>query len=448
MYICYMKHLTLLLSLTFFIGFSLQAQFKNIVLDTQDSVTRAPAEPSVAISFKDKDNIVAASILDKVYTTQDGGKSWTKSRLQSSMGVWGDPVVISDKKGDFYYFHLSDPTGKNWDSEEILDRIICQKSSDGGVSWTDGASIGLNHPKDQDKEWAVANPKTGELYVSWTEFDDYGSKDSTCYSNILFSQSSGGKKWSDPVRINQLQGDCVDDDNTVEGAVPAVGPDGQLYVTWSYGNKIYLDRSFDKGKTWLRRDIEVTNQPGGWTLDIPGLNRANGMPVLICDNSLSQYRGSLYLNWSDQRNGANDTDIWFMRSANHGDTWTAPVRVNDDAPGKHQFLSWMTLDQVSGIIYIVYYDRRAYDDLQTDVYLAYSTDGGFSFTNKKISERPFAPDSGYFFGDYTNVAAHDGRIVPVWTRMDNGETSIIATVIEEEELTGKPRYSDKKGKKK
>ncbi|ELR72108.1 Neuraminidase (sialidase) [Fulvivirga imtechensis AK7] len=424
-----------------------QAQFKNIVLDTQDSVTRAPAEPSVAINLKNKDNIVAASILDKVYVTKDGGKTWTKTRLTSSMGVWGDPVVISDKKGNFYYFHLSDPTGKNWQSEEILDRIVCQKSTDGGESWSDGASIGYNHPKDQDKEWAVVDPNSGTIYTAWTQFDNYGSKDPDCKSNILFSESSNGLKWSAPIRLNQFSGDCVDDDKTVEGAIPAVGPNGQLYVAWSYDEKIYLDRSLNKGKNWLSRDIEIASQPGGWSIDIPGINRSNGMPVLICDNSESQYRGALYLNWSDQRNGPDDTDIWFIKSYNHGDTWSAPVRVNDDEKGKHQFLSWMAIDNATGVIYILYYDRRAYDDLNTDVYLAWSTDGGSSFHNKKISETPFAPDAEYFFGDYTNIAAHEGRIVPVWTRMDDGKTSIITAVIDQEELTGIP-YKQRKRKKK
>lgn len=425
------------------------AQFKNIVLDRQDDSTRAPAEPSVAISLKNKDNIVGAAILDKVYISEDGGKTWTKKRISSTMGVWGDPVLISDKKGDFYYFHLSDPTGKNWASEEILDRIVVQKSTDKGNTWSDGESIGFNHPKDQDKEWAVVDLKSNNIYTSWTQFDDYGSKDSTCYSNIMWSMSSnGGKKWSDAIQMNNLSGDCVDGDKTTEGAVPAVGPDGQLYVTWAYDGRIFLDRSFDKGKTWIRSDIEAVKQEGGWAFDIPGLNRTNGMPILLSDNSYSQYRGSLYLNWADQKNGEDDTDIWFSRSINHGDSWTFPVRVNNDEPGKHQFLSWMTMDQSTGIIYIVYYDRRDYDDLQTDVYLAYSKDGGRNFSNVKISETPFIPTGDNFFGDYTNISAVDGRIVPIWTRMDDGKTSIITTVIEEEQLMGERDNGKKKKKKK
>jgi len=435
--------LTLCLAMIATTAFS--QRFENIILDSADgSGSYAPSEPSVAISFKDRDNIVAGAILDKVYVTHDGGKTWSKNRLESSMGVFGDPVVISDKKGDFFYFHLSDPTGKAWKSEEILDRIVVQESKDGGDTWSDGEAIGFNHPKDQDKEWAVADPKSGNLHVTWTQFDEYGSDSDECKSNILWSESSNGKKWSDPVVLSEHAGDCRDGDQTTEGAVPAVGPEGELFAAWSYNEKIYLDRSYDKGKRWLRFDIEVADQPGGWEFDVPGIQRCNGFPILISDNSDSRFRGALYLNWSDQRNGTDDTDIWFSRSFNYGDMWQPPTRVNDDEPGSHQFLSWMALDNTTGFIYILYYDRRAYDYNKTDVYLAYSIDGGATFTNVKISEKPFIPDEEVFFGDYTNISAHDGRIVPIWARMDNGKTSIVTTIIDQEDLIP----TQKKGKKK
>lgn len=411
-----------------------QAQFKNIVLDEGSADNRA-CEPSIAISLKDPQKIVAASVLNNVYTSSDGGQSWKKSTLASPLGVWGDPVVISDFKGDFYYFHLSDPTGKNWASEEILDRIVVQQSVDNGITWTDGASIGLNHPKDQDKEWAVADRK-GNIYVAWTQFDKYGSQDSTCQSNILLSRSANGKKWTPPIQISQLPGDCVDDDNTTEGAVPAVTDDGKgVFVAWSNRGKIYFDRSMDGGITWLRNDITITDQPGGWSMNVPGINRCNGMPVLVCDNTKRKtLSGALYLVWADQRNGENDTDIWFSRSMNYGDNWTQPFQINSETPGKHEFLPWMTVDPSTGYIYIVYYDRSEYDDLRTDVYISYSTDGGANFKNVRVSESPFVPDANVFFGDYTNISANKGIIAPIWTRMDNGKTSVITTIIKHEEL--------------
>ena len=411
------------------------AQFKNIKLAEQKDGVYPPVEPSIAINKKNPNNIVAGIVLDRAVYTKDGGLTWQESILTSPYGVFGDPAVISDSKGEFYYFHLADPSSKGRSDDAWLDRIVCQKSSDGGATWTPGSSIGFNAPKDQDKQWPAVHPKNGDLYTTWTQFDKYGSKDSSCHSNIMFSMStSGGKKWSDAVQINQYHGDCIDGDSTTEGAVPAVSVDGKIFVAWANQDKIYLDRSYDKGDTWLHNDIVIADQPGGWEMSIPGLNRSNGMPVLMIDNGTSRYSGSLYVVWADQRNGENDTDIWFMRSGNKGDNWTSPLRINKDEKGKHQFLPWLAVDQGTGYLYVVYYDRRNYDDLQTDVYIAYSTDGGSNFTETKISESPFIPTESKFFGDYTNISAHKGVIAPIWTRMDEGRTSVWTAVIKDSDL--------------
>lgn len=409
-------------------------QFRNIKLDEQQDGSRYVCEPTIAVNPRHPNNIVAGAVLDNVYYTKDSGKTWSKSQLKSPFGVYGDPTIIADDKGNFYYFHLSDPTGGagGYDSEK-LDRIVVQKSEDGGVTWTEGESIGLNPPKDQDKQWATVDSK-GNLYVSWTQFDKYGSSDPACQSNILFSMSKNGKKWTDPVVISQVPGNCIDDDNTAEGAVPAVTFDGKAFVAWSNRGKIFLDRSFNGGDLWLGNDITVDEQVGGWDLKIPGHDRCNGLPVLMTDNSKSAYRGSLYLVWADQRNGEDDTDIWFTRSHNFGDNWASPTRVNDDGPGKHQYLPWMAVDQRTGYIYIIYYDRREHDDNKTDVYLAYSSDGGAKFKNVKISESPFVPQDDRFFGDYNNISAHDGIIAPIWTRMDDGKTSVWTAIIRQDEL--------------
>lgn len=420
------------------LGFSAQAQFKNKVLATQVDGVYPPLEPSIAINKRNPDNIVAAVVLDKAIYSKDGGLSWQTTTLKSPFGVYGDPAVISDVKGDFYYFHLADPSGKGRSDDAWLDRIVMQKSTDGGETWDEGVSIGNNPPKDQDKEWPAVHPRKQYVYTTWTQFDKYGLTDPNCHSNIMFSMSTnGGKKWSAPIQINQNPGDCVDDDNTTEGAVPAVDNEGRVFVAWSNQGNIYFDRSYNGGTTWLTNDLLIAKHHGGWSMKIPGLNRSNGMPVLMIDNSKSRLSGSLYLVWADQKNGENDTDIWFMRSTNGGDFWSPPLRINQDEPGKHQFLPWMTVDQATGYIYIVYYDRRAYDDLQTDVYLAYSVDGGASFKEVKISEKPFIPTDTKFFGDYTNIDAHKGIITPIWTRMDDGRTSVLTAIIKDSELIGK-----------
>jgi len=342
--------------------------------------------------------------------------------------------LISNFKGHLFYFHLADPSGKGRSDDAWLDRIVCHTSEDEGATWNEGVTIGNNPPADQDKAWPAIHPKRNSVYVTWTQFDKYGSSDSTCHSNIMFSKALFGNKFSKAISINETPGDCLDKDDTTEGAVPAVGNDGKIYVAWANHGKIYFDRSYDDGNTWLSNDLLITKQEGGWDLDIPGIQRSNGLPVLTIDNSASRFQGTLYLLWADQKNGTNNTDIWLMRSRNRGDYWSKPLRINKDEGEHHQFFPWITVDQTNGNVYIVYYDRRNYNDSRTDVYLAYSFDGGNTFDEMKISDEPFIPDASKFFGDYTNIDAHGGIITPIWTRMDNGRTSVWTSVIKEKDL--------------
>ncbi|MCF8373801.1 MAG: T9SS type A sorting domain-containing protein [Bacteroidales bacterium] len=384
-----------------------------------------PEEPTIVINPKNTDQLVAGANINNVYYSQDGGQTWTSNFMASEYFVWGDPCVIVDTLGHFYYFHLS-----NTDFTYFIDRMICQKSTDGGMSWSELSYFSHDWPKQQDKEWAVVDRANNNIYVSWTQFDSYGSYSTSDSSVILFTRSlDAGATWSQPLRINKMAGDCIDSDNTVEGAVPTVGPNGEVYVAWVGENGIYFDRSIDMGISWLEDDIFVSSVPGGWDYVIPGLMRCNGLPVTACDTSGGPYHGTIYINWSDQRNGSDDTDIWLAKSTDGGNSWTNPIRVNDDPAGKHQFLTWMAIDQVTGYLWFVFYDRRNYYNALTDVYMAVSKDGGQSFQNFKISESHFAPSNAVFMGDYNNITAHNNVVRPIWTRLDNTQLSVWTALV-------------------
>jgi hypothetical protein len=405
-----------------------QSRFPNIDVWNLNYIN----EPTICINPNNPNQIVGGANNNRFFYSDDGGITWGHGTLSSPWGVWGDPVVIVDTSDNFYFFHLSYPSSPGW----WIDRMICQKSTDGGQSWSSGTYFGWGtYPQAQDKEWAVVDRANNNIYVAWTQFDDYGSGNAQDSSIILFAKSTDlGMTWSETVRLSQTAGDCIDSDNTVEGAVPAVGPNGEIYVAWAGPPGLMFDRSFDQGDTWYDADSIISDFPGGWDYDIPGINRANGLPVTCCDLSGGPYNGHIYVNWSDQRNGASDTDVWLIKSSDQGVTWTSPFRVNDDAPGKHQFFTWMTIDQVTGIIYIIFYDRRNYDDTRTDVFLAVSTDGGSTFENMRISQEPFIPNNcptGYnFFGDYTNISAHDNIIRPIWAICDNTTQGIRLAIID------------------
>jgi hypothetical protein len=174
----------------FFAAGTLTAQFQNILIHEGPS---NPKEPAIGINTKNPNELVAGANGDNFYYSHDGGLTWGQGKLTSPYGVWGHPCVVADTSGNFYYSHLSNSgTTNGW-----LDRIVIQKSTDGGVSWDSGTFTGLNDDKDQDKPWLAfdaspGSPFKGNLYVTWTEFDTYGASQPDKRSRILCSVSGDG----------------------------------------------------------------------------------------------------------------------------------------------------------------------------------------------------------------------------------------------------------------
>jgi hypothetical protein len=372
---------------------------------------------------KNINQLVAGANITNGYYSTNGGLNWTYFNLTSTLwGVWGDPIIMVDTVGSFYFFHLADNDSLPWPA---IDRMVCQKSTNGGMTWDpSGTYAGYNPPKLQDKDGICIDRSNNYIYLSWTQFDVYiTNPPATDSSRILFSRSTdAGATWSATVRLDRLGGDCVDADNTVEGAVPAVGPNGEVYVAWA-GPKvrnsqlgIFFNKSTDHGLTWLANPIYVVDQPGGWDYGVAGIYRANGLPATFCDVSNGPYRGNIYINYTDSA-GPNDHDVRLIKSTNGGVNWSSVKRVNNDPAGKEQFFSWMTIDQSNGYLYFVFYDRRNYTNNNTDVYMARSTDGGETFTNFIVSSSSFLPTPGTFFGDYISITAWAGHVRPIWMRL-------------------------------
>lgn len=409
------------------VAYSGQAQkFENVLLPLpkKASYFYSQVEPSIYINQNNTNEIIAGSVMNDYYYSTDGGKTWTAKSIKSKWGVNGDPCMLIDNAGRYYYFHLS-----NIEGEPLVGGIVSERSNtiDGKFKYQGHT---LANGKFHDKEWATFNRETNEIYLTWTQFDAYDSDDPNDFSFILFSSSKdGGLTWSEPKQISTIPGDCQDNDLTAEGAVPTVGPNGEIYVAWSRNDSLWFNCSLDNGSTWLATEKFIAQQHEGWVLDIPGIYRCNGLPVTTCDLSRTKNRGTIYVNYSDQMDGIDNTDIWLVKSKDQGKTWSEPLMVNSDSTKRHQFLSWMTIDQSTGYVYIVYYDRRNHNSTMTDVYLAWSVDGGESFKEIKISESAFKPNPKVFFGDYTNISVHNGVIRPIWTRLDNTQISLYTALI-------------------
>lgn len=423
-----MKNLILVLLLS--VASTSLAQFELVQLPRPKKAKYlfSQVEPSIYVNPKNTQEVIAGTVMNDYYYSLDGGRSWKSKSIKSKYGVNGDPVMLIDTAGRYFYFHLS-----NYKGESLVGGIVSQYSKKiQGKGWKSGHT--KINGKYHDKQWVCLDRKTNVIYMTWTQFDAYDSGKKKDRSNILFSKCEDGINWSEPIDISYWDGDCLDNDETAEGAVPALGANGELFVVWSRDDSIWMNISYDQGESWLEKEQFVIEQVGGWVYDIPGLYRCNGLPVTMCDLSGGENHGTLYVNWTDQTNGEDDVDVWLISSKDGGKTWSKKKRVNDDQAGKHQFLTWMTIDQTNGYLYFVFYDRRNHDGRETDVYLAVSKDGGNTIKNYKISKEPFKPNPRVFFGDYTNISVHNGVIRPIWTRLHEGKISAWTAIIEQSDL--------------
>jgi hypothetical protein len=236
-----------------------------------DHALHAPEETAIAIDPTDANQLVAVAQGYGCYyfRSGDAGVTWTEGPINDPHDL-GDPSIAVDADGTFYYGYIGTFSHSG---------IFVARSTDGGASWYQGTPV-IEHSSGEpfeDKEWPICDrtngPYAGRLYIAWTQFDVYGSADPADSTRVLFSHSGDqGASFAPPVRVSDRGGDCIDEDNTVEGAVPSVGPDGTVYLAWAGPRGIEFDRSTDGGLTW-GADRIISDLPGGWDFSVPGIFR-------------------------------------------------------------------------------------------------------------------------------------------------------------------------------
>ncbi|KPJ68617.1 hypothetical protein AMJ44_05965, partial [candidate division WOR-1 bacterium DG_54_3] len=184
-----------------------------------------------------------------------------------------------------------------------------------------------------------------------------------------------------------------------------------------------------------------------------GINIYN-MCAMDADITSGPHRGNIYLAVPDgvTEEGNSPSDIVFIKSTDGGDTWSEPVRVNDDPEGPpvYQFHPWMFVNQ-EGVIIIFFYDQRndTPDYRKFDSYISFSFDGGETFTtNYRVSNvssdpghaltnidkddsyqppssrlDPLKPMAG-LLGEYIGVSAYYDRVHCVWTDTRDGNQNV------------------------
>jgi len=386
-------------------------------------------EPSIAVNPKDPSQVVVAFQPASIAYSTDGGQTFTAADLPRVEG-WrsgGDVSVAFDNRGRVYLATLHfDKLGSAsyWGHGAGRNGIFVRRSADGGKTWDKDAATVKSfqgnepdvHAEDMPRVFAdtqAHSPYAGSVYVGWIEWQ-------LDQSIILFARSAdGGKTFDPPQRISTHAGLPRDDNGGLVGFVGVVGASGTIYAVWNDGSTIAFTQSHDGGKTFApsRSAIDVAPPYFGGAGGIPGVSRAMGFPQIGVGKREGKQRAEpLYLAWSDFRNG--DVDVFCASSFDAGRTWSKPVRVNSDPihDGIDQFFQWMSVDPVTGDLYVQFYDRREDPaNRKTGFTLARSTDSGKTFMNYAWEENPFESQQPAFLGDYTWLTAYDRKVYGVWT---------------------------------
>jgi len=388
------------------------------------------------------------------FASFDGGCTWSDGGV---LPGFGQKVTTSDISFAFGAHNDVYAAVLNADKEES--GISVATSHDGGKSFGLPVSVFRSKPDQvfNDKPWiAVDQTKgkySGNIYVVWS-YDHNGDcgYGNNCSEELAFSRSTDDGKSFSPVRLvegnalfctNTATGRPVDSTkcDAAQGAIPVVEPNGIIAIAFPYidltsrsiPTRIVLTTSPDGGTTWTTpvlisfvHDIFGTFPPEKY--------RNLSLPAFACDPQT----GQLYITWSDK--GRRDADILFSTSKDNGQTWSAPLRVNDDAlqNGVNQFQPQMVVAP-DGVVSIAFFDTRVDPQHKfIDVYLAQSIDHGASFLqNVRVTTRSWdpavdAPIDGaglQFIGDYQGLAADDHFVHPFWNDTRTGKQDIFTASV-------------------
>ena len=225
--------------------------------------------------------------------------------------------------------------------------------------------------------------------------------------------------------------------------VTAAAPDGSFYVAWVNHDLKQADvmlAQFNGDGEMRGSPVRVNRQAGvatAWRGDQPSLAVAPD--------------GSVYVVWTArvESAGQHGTDLYLSVSNDRGQSFASEVRVNDDkAPGAHGMHSLAVAKD--GRIYVSWLDERNvhkpkpsqkgeghHMESNRDLFLAYSTDGGRTFSaNRKVATEAcpccktslaLSPE-GTLYAGWRQVLPGNFRHIAVVSSKDGG-TSFSSPVI-------------------
>ncbi|HKP60948.1 MAG TPA: sialidase family protein [Polyangiales bacterium] len=321
--------------------------------------------------------------------SKDGGETWSKNYLVTTKAggsaFAGDPAAAIDDKGNLYAVcqdYASGGLGTNY--------VLMSHSKDQGATWSEAKRVNQS----LDKPWVGATGD-GTVLLTWLG-NPGGMKRSTDY----------GETWGTPISLGYIN----------HGTTATFTTTGLVHVAYNTNeNRVTYRRSKDNGVTFEAARVLT---PQGTACRSPCSPRSH--PIIGAD---SDPTGKVVaITWAsrlEHDDAEGDDDVWVIVSLDSGETWSDPIRVNDNMTMSRQFQSWVAVDSY-GAIHVVWTDLR--DMGLNNTYYARMTDINKGFEpNVKVNDGAGKPPS--FLGDYKGIDVIGRDVVVTWTdsRKDGGD---------------------------
>jgi hypothetical protein len=405
--------------------------------------------------------------------TQDMPPSWTNNT---------DPNVEFDTKGRAYQVTL--PFNAFWANLHPNGAIMVSYTDDMGATWITGnggkpletspnaSALQFGHV--EDKQFVTVNHIPGNrnqdhVYAVWSVFNGQSVDLRVSVSRDRGATFSRYKSFVSPALAGAAR----------YYVQPSIDANGDVYIAFAGSEKslfsgrtsLFVAKSTDDGESFTFSKVvsDVGVMPG---CCLPNTTFRDGITESFVASPT--YAGHLYMAYEEWDFPTGQMDVKFTQSTNGGATWSAPVKVNDNAESvalgyTDQFQPTIAAGP-NGAVAIAFYDRRAAcpsdpsvrpqdvgrTNFCIDVSLQAYKDTGSAkgakrvsgFGNVRITEAtwdPMNPDQTVggigqmacaahrdpcteraFIGDYFGLAISDGNIYALFVSTHYPSTSVKA----------------------
>ena len=374
----------------------------NVDSNGQNILGDAANEPSISVNPTDGNKMVIAwrqfnSINSDFrqagwgYTT-DAGTTWTFPGVLQNNIFRSDPVTKSDEAGNFFYLSLQSTQSQSFFCDDLW------RSTNGGQTFSEQSPDEAGHGG--DKEWFTIDTTNGMghgfVYQFWTGIF-------ACDSGEFDRSITSGVTWQSPINIP----------NSPEHGTLDVDTNGNLFVGGGE-NPFYCVRSSNAQNPNVTPTFDhVTQVNMGGSPIQGGINGIGlcGQLFLTIDRSGTVTNNNIYMLISVLPSGRSTTDVMFARSTDGGQSFSAPVRINDDPNPQNDWHWFGTLAVApNGRIDVVWYDtRNGGNHINSQLFYSWSTDGGLTWAPNIAVSNVFNPQAGFpqnnKIGDYITLVS-------------------------------------------